>query len=183
MAESSVSVQAFREGVRARIEAIYRVAGISEVKKNAFLTEKGIHDYTPTTDEATPGSESRMSKSDLMYSPYYHRCAQVLANIDPSSYVRNADLIKRLRDKKIDPVLIGRMTPAELVPSVWAPLESRLNLERSQDDTAAQMTTDTVTCRRCKRSQCAYYQLQTRSSDEPITTFFTCLHCHNQWRD
>ena len=38
------------------------------------------------------------------------------------------------------------------------------------------------TCGRCKSDQTTYYQLQTRSADEPMTTFVSCLECGNRWK-
>lgn len=41
-------------------------------------------------------------------------------------------------------------------------------------------TTDQFQCGRCKNRQTSYYQMQTRSADEPMTTFVICqvmLHC------
>jgi DNA-directed RNA polymerase subunit M/transcription elongation factor TFIIS len=38
-------------------------------------------------------------------------------------------------------------------------------------------------CSGCKRkSNCDYYQMQTRSADEPMTTFVTCLECDKRWK-
>ena len=37
-------------------------------------------------------------------------------------------------------------------------------------------------CRRCKSNNCSYYQLQTRSADEPMTTFVSCQECGNRWK-
>ena len=38
-------------------------------------------------------------------------------------------------------------------------------------------------CSGCKRkTNCDYYQLQTRSADEPMTTFVTCLECDKRWK-
>jgi DNA-directed RNA polymerase subunit M/transcription elongation factor TFIIS len=38
-------------------------------------------------------------------------------------------------------------------------------------------------CSGCKRkSKCDYYQMQTRSADEPMTTFVTCLECDKRWK-
>lgn len=38
-------------------------------------------------------------------------------------------------------------------------------------------------CRSCKKkSKCDYYQVQTRSADEPMTTFVTCLECDAKWK-
>jgi DNA-directed RNA polymerase subunit M/transcription elongation factor TFIIS len=38
-------------------------------------------------------------------------------------------------------------------------------------------------CSACKKkSNCDYYQMQTRSADEPMTTFVTCLECDKRWK-
>uniref|UniRef100_A0A3B0MUF1 Transcription elongation factor, putative n=1 Tax=Theileria annulata TaxID=5874 RepID=A0A3B0MUF1_THEAN len=37
-------------------------------------------------------------------------------------------------------------------------------------------------CNKCNSKITTYYQLQTRSSDEPMTTFVTCLNCNNRWK-
>ncbi|MDP2438361.1 MAG: hypothetical protein Q8P67_21665 [archaeon] len=42
---------------------------------------------------------------------------------------------------------------------------------------------DTFQCRRCKERKVTYYQMQTRSADEPMTIFITCLHCGHHWRE
>ena len=37
-------------------------------------------------------------------------------------------------------------------------------------------------CGRCKGMRTTYYQMQTRSADEPMTTFVTCMNCSNRWK-
>jgi len=37
-------------------------------------------------------------------------------------------------------------------------------------------------CLKCKQDKTTYYQLQTRSADEPMTTFVTCCTCGNHWK-
>lgn len=37
-------------------------------------------------------------------------------------------------------------------------------------------------CGKCKSKKTHYYQMQTRSADEPMTTFVTCLECGNRWK-
>jgi len=37
-------------------------------------------------------------------------------------------------------------------------------------------------CRKCKGRKIHYYQLQTRSADEPMTTYFTCMTCGCKWK-
>lgn len=37
-------------------------------------------------------------------------------------------------------------------------------------------------CGKCKSIRTTYYQMQTRSADEPMTTFVTCVKCNNRWK-
>lgn len=43
-------------------------------------------------------------------------------------------------------------------------------------------STDMFKCGKCKERKCTYYQMQTRSADEPLTTFVQCVNCNNRWR-
>ncbi|KAK6937639.1 Transcription elongation factor S-II, central domain [Dillenia turbinata] len=43
-------------------------------------------------------------------------------------------------------------------------------------------STDQFKCERCGRRRCTYYQMQTRSADEPMTTFVTCVNCNHHWK-
>lgn len=43
-------------------------------------------------------------------------------------------------------------------------------------------STDQFRCGKCGQRKCTYYQLQTRSADEPMTTFITCVNCQNRWK-
>ena len=42
--------------------------------------------------------------------------------------------------------------------------------------------TDQFKCRKCFSRSCSYYEVQTRSADEPMTQFITCLNCKNRWK-
>jgi len=45
-----------------------------------------------------------------------------------------------------------------------------------------QRITGMFTCGKCKGVKTTYFQMQTRSSDEPMTTFVSCLTCNNRWK-
>jgi transcription elongation factor S-II len=47
---------------------------------------------------------------------------------------------------------------------------------------SAQAETDMFMCGKCKGRKCTYFQMQTRSADEPMTTFVTCIICGNHWK-
>ena len=61
-----------------------------------------------------------------------------------------------------------------------------VKIDRSRDKNLTEIdmsaATDEFHCRKCKKNLCTYYQLQTRSADEPMTTFVTCLSCGNNWK-
>ena len=86
--------------------------------------------------------------------------------------------------------LAATMTPKEFAettevdqnPERWrAIIEKTIEKDRAlRKSTAASMY---MHCSSCKRqTKCDYYQLQTRSADEPMTTFVTCLECDKRWK-
>ncbi|KAF5350069.1 hypothetical protein D9756_009075 [Leucocoprinus leucothites] len=56
------------------------------------------------------------------------------------------------------------------------------NLFKSLSAAEQQAETDAFQCSRCKQRKCRYRQAQTRSADEPMTTFVTCTNCGNRWK-
>ncbi len=70
-----------------------------------------------------------------------------------------------------------------LNPEGWHDLREKQRI-REEKELAGdrRIATDRFKCRRCGQKQCSYYQLQTRSADEPMTTFIKCLVCNNEWR-
>ncbi|KAL6123462.1 hypothetical protein ACLB2K_075984 [Fragaria x ananassa] len=47
---------------------------------------------------------------------------------------------------------------------------------------APEASTDQFKCGRCGKRKTTYYQMQTRSADEPMTTYVTCVVCNNRWK-
>jgi len=58
--------------------------------------------------------------------------------------------------------------------------DQNLFLARGAESQEAE--TDQFRCGKCKSRRCKYYQMQTRSADEPMTTFVTCVNCNNHWK-
>ncbi|RSH95129.1 RNA polymerase II elongation factor [Saitozyma podzolica] len=56
------------------------------------------------------------------------------------------------------------------------------NLFKAKAVGETQAETDAFKCGRCQQRKCTYYQMQTRSADEPMTTFVTCTNCGNRWK-
>lgn len=55
-------------------------------------------------------------------------------------------------------------------------------LFKARGATSAQAETDMFKCGKCQGRKCTYFQMQTRSADEPMTTFVTCVNCGNHWK-
>ncbi|KAJ7641583.1 transcription factor S-II, central domain-containing protein [Roridomyces roridus] len=56
------------------------------------------------------------------------------------------------------------------------------NLFNSLGAEEQQAETTAFQCSKCKQRKCRYRQAQTRSADEPMTTFVTCVNCGNRWK-
>jgi len=171
----TIQVRDVRLCCQGLFERMYETNGFVDPKRMAEETEQSIFSDTPLP-VPTDSSSSR-----IVDTTYYHRTCQLYAVIDPTQYVGNKELIELLRSGEIEPSRLATMTPAELFPSRWKTIQKRLALERERKE-AAGFRTDQFTCSRCRGKDCSYYQLQTRSADEPITTFVTCLTCTKRWR-
>mmetsp|Transcript_40657 Transcript_40657/g.73231 ORF Transcript_40657/g.73231 Transcript_40657/m.73231 type:complete len:347 (+) Transcript_40657:58-1098(+) len=94
-------------------------------------------------------------------------------------------------------LMVGFFSPSQ-VPTLTAEdmASDEKNAERAKDRKYAmealdqgwalkngqQLTTGMFQCGKCKGTKTTYFQMQTRSSDEPMTTFVTCLTCNNRWK-
>ena len=176
VAPATVSVARFREEVRALFGAIFKTHGASDAHRAvlAAATEMGLFAARPLREACAP--------AEVRQSLYFHAAAQLLSNLDPDSYVQNKHLVRKVIGGEVAAGDLATMTPQELFPERWAKQMARLALERQQENREP-VTSDQFLCSRCNRRECTYYQLQTRSADEPITTFVRCQHCHNRWRE
>lgn len=68
-------------------------------------------------------------------------------------------------------------------PERWGELLKQV-AERDKALHSKKRTANTqMFCGGCKKkTNCDYYQMQTRSADEPMTTFVTCLECDKRWK-
>ena len=56
------------------------------------------------------------------------------------------------------------------------------NLRKAQAPVSEKSISDTFECSNCKQRKVSYTQAQTRSADEPMTTFCECLNCGKRWK-
>ena len=115
---------------------------------------------------------------------YLNKCISLYDNINPKSYIGNKNLLKKIKKKEIDVDNIAYLTPQELYPEHWNEL---MDKQKNADEFLYSKKFVSISydykCGRCKERKCTYYQLQTRSVDEPMTTFITCLNCGFKWKE
>jgi transcription elongation factor S-II len=93
------------------------------------------------------------------------------------------DIMQQVNDGTIKPHVVAFMTHQELCPNKWDVLiDAKTKRDKNKFETNMAAATDTFTCRKCKGNQCTYYQMQTRSADEPMTCYVSCLTCGNRWK-
>lgn len=136
--------------------------------------EIGIYNYSIQDAE----SKKIIKKWDNIYfvELYISKLRSIFNNLTPF-------IIDKINKQEILPHTIAFMTHQELQPEKWNELlEMKRKLDESLFDTNMAATTELFKCYKCKENKCTYYQLQTRSADEPMTTFVSCLNCGNRWK-
>ncbi|PIN24828.1 hypothetical protein CDL12_02438 [Handroanthus impetiginosus] len=106
----------------------------------------------------------------------------VMFNIkDPN----NPDFRRKVLIGDFEPHAIINLTPEEMASDARQSQNEKIKqkaLFNSERAAAPKASTNEFTCGRCKKKETTYYQMQTRSADEPMTTFVTCVNCGNHWK-
>jgi len=175
--------------------------------KNVFvqtpIRDKAIENYTELLEDAALATELETCllhfvsdnalrecididwSNKVFWNNYRAQAVSLYENLQGNkSYVNNEmNWLEKLKSGEITPKRFVEIPVSELCPSRWKKfVESTLESEKklySQKKAASAI----MYCSRCKKkSNCDYYLLQTRSADEPMTTFVTCLECDRRWK-
>jgi DNA-directed RNA polymerase subunit M/transcription elongation factor TFIIS len=120
----------------------------------------------------------------VFWNTYRSKAISLYENLRTNGTVTNTEnWAKKLLSREVDPKAFVDMPAEELCPSRWKAaldkiVEAEIRLYSKNVSAAIYLY-----CSRCKKkSKCDYYQMQTRSADEPMTTFVTCLECDREWK-
>lgn len=153
----------------------------STLKQYAEDIEKGI--YNKSIEKSTQKNVVKKWESIVFRDLYKNIAIQVYSNLNSESYIKNERLFKRLISKEFKPYEIATMNHQYSFPEKWKELlDEKTKRDRYLYEINKEMASTQHTCGRCHKNQTTYYQLQTRSADEPMTTFVTCLNCGNRWK-
>ena len=145
--------------------------------------EKGIYNYSI---QRCIDKEMYPSWDNLIFKEIYlGKCKSIYTNLNSKSYVKNTDLIHKVKLKEIQPDNLANLKPIEIFPEMWEHIIKE-NEHREKVITESMMgsATDKFVCpnKKCRARKAVYTEVQTRSADEPMTLFISCLVCGHRWR-
>ena len=160
----------FREEIRKRITALFNC------EKHALNLEKGIHNWA--LKEATNRKVVKKWDNPHFVCIYLNHLKSIFINLK-----KNKEIIDNVNNGLLKPHLIAFMTHQEFCPEKWEPLiQAKIKRDKNKFEVNIEAATDTFKCRKCRSTKTTYYQMQTRSADEPMTTFVTCIDCGQRWK-
>ena len=161
----------FRNNIRNKLNDL-----IQNEKKSINL-EKGVYNYA--LKEATNRKVVKKWDNPYFVQLYTDHLRSIYLNMTNEKL----SLIEQLKNGTLKSNTIAFMTHQEMDHAKWEQLiQTKIKRDKNKYETTIEAATDTFKCRKCHTNKCTYYQLQTRSADEPMTTFVSCLECGNRWK-
>lgn len=158
----------FRTNVRKRLNEIL------QNEKHSTNLEKGIYNYA--LKEADMRKVVKKWDNKYFVNIYVDHLRSIYANLRPH-------IVEQIQNDSIKPHMIAFMTHQELLHEKWDEMiVAKSKRDKSKFEINIEAATDTFTCRKCKSKKCTYTTMQTRSADEPMTIFVTCLDCGQRWK-
>lgn len=164
----------FREKIRCSLYSYFNSKNLKTL--SAVNLERGIYNFS--IQQASKKYIIKKWNNPYFVMIYLDKYKSIVYNLK-----KTPSLVSRIKAKEIKAQDIAFMEACELCPEKWNDLiqEKQMRLENKYMP-KIEASTDSFTCSKCKSNKCTYYQLQTRSADEPMTTFVTCINCGNRWK-
>lgn len=159
----------FREKIREKLSILLNS------KNKAINLEKGI--YNSSLELAEKKNIVKKWDNEGFINIYIQKLKNIYINLN------NKHVMELLKNHKFKIHELAFMTHYDYNPDKWKTLiEEKKIRDENKYTPKIEASTDDFTCGKCKSTKCTYYQLQTRSADEPMTTFVTCLDCGNRFK-
>mmetsp|Transcript_42047 Transcript_42047/g.121480 ORF Transcript_42047/g.121480 Transcript_42047/m.121480 type:complete len:368 (-) Transcript_42047:196-1299(-) len=176
------ALPAHREKVRQKLlEALGKAEEI-EAKDGSRKAEEGMRDPVALASEIDEALNAVFPKKE----EYLAQARSILYNLKDK---KNHTFRFKVMVGFYKPMEIPKLTAEDMASDEKNAERAKLrkySMEEIQSDWALkngqQRITGMFTCGKCKGMKTTYFQMQTRSSDEPMTTFVTCLQCNNRWK-
>ena len=147
----------------------------------ALKIEKGIYNYV--IEKSKEKNIKRFWSNRIFKDFYLNKIMSIYSNVKNDSYIGNKKFLDRIKNGEIDPEKICHLNVYDIFPENWKELlDLVIKRDKLKYDLKPEAMTDVFKCRKCGSRSCSYYEIQTRSADEPMTQFINCLDCGNRWR-
>ena len=115
---------------------------------------------------------------------YVAKAKSIIRNLSTQFGVQNTEIRDLIFTKqKLNPLTLADNLPFDLNPGNWQNIkDEKIKIEQLNKQKTQFNTTTMFKCSRCNKRNCSYFELQTRSADEPMTIFITCLDCGKKWK-
>jgi transcription elongation factor S-II len=163
----------FRSNIRKKLEEFFNTTD----KPNIYASnlEKGIHNWA--IKEATNKKVVKKWDNPFFVQLYIDHLRSIYINL------KNSNLVNKVINGEIKVHEIAFMAHHEMRPEQWEELiKAKTIRDKNKFEQKLEANTDRYTCRKCKSTRCSYYQMQTRSADEAMTIYVTCLDCATRWK-
>ena len=168
--------ECFRKNVLAKLQDILATSTLPSTLNIGINIEKGIFNYA--IKEADKHDIVKKWDNPYFTQIYIDKLRTVITNLE-----KNENLRQNVLSKTIKAQDIAFMSHQLMEPEKWAKrIEDKKIRDENRYAPKIEASTDNFTCRKCKSKKCSYYQLQTRSADEPMTTFVNCISCGSRWK-
>ncbi|TFK24488.1 transcription elongation factor [Coprinopsis marcescibilis] len=141
-------------------------APIELILKRAIAVERAVYD----------------NQGESIGGPYRNKIRSLFVNLKDKN---NPSLRENIVSGEISPEKFSTMSSEEMASEEQKAALNKIkeeNLFKSLAAQEAEAETEAFQCSKCKQRKCRYRQAQTRSADEPMTTFVTCVVCGNRWK-
>lgn len=129
-----------------------------------------------------PASSAENSSAPHTTDVYKEKIRSLYQNLKNKA---NPDLRTRILNEQISAQRFATMTHEEMKSEEQQAEDEKLkkeNLSNAMVPVDEVSMSDYLECGRCKQKKVSFTQAQTRSADEPMTTFCKCLNCGNRWK-
>jgi len=158
------------------------------IGKNIKLSQIELDDleigiFNASLDYAVKNNVQLSWQSQHFVDIYSNIFRSIYTNLVSTTYINNKNLYQRLKKKEFMPHELAYMSREELYPEKWHLIieKEKLKLKEAYEIKQVSMS-DLIKCGKCKNNKVSYQELQTRSGDESMTIFFTCIVCGHKWK-
>ena len=176
-----ISVENIDSNVNIRDEVIKILNTILPDTEKCKIIENSIYTVVCKTCE----QKNIVKRWENVYfkKAYMNKVRSIYSNIKTDSYIKNDYLNDKINKNEICLDEIANLSFPELFPKRWKIyVDIKTNKNKKLFENKQEAMTDQFKCGRCKSRKCTYYELQTRSADEGMTIFVTCLDCGARWK-